>query len=443
VVVTRRNVIRLYREALIIIVLIAGVIAAAGFASVATSINRATRTNHPQPYPEPTFDGPETPAVANLLVNGWTVTSDAAAATLVDLTAKEYAVIHDGTAQPLRAGVDVNLRPYEQMVLDRLASVQQPAAGGAPLEALRFRGSDDSAAWWQRFREEVIAEARAAGLSQQRYGKRERRLIRGSAAVAAALFAVTLLGYTPGLAAGGFVLTFGLLLVLGERRNGERDTPAGLAAASRWLAVADPGPAYATALGKRPELSAALPFSQADRRTLWSSYGGYWHRVYVAYPPDKFPYGLSAFRLLWTAALMIVLGGGAGVFLTRIFDLAPDADAFGTGVFYFVDLVCVAGFVVALFGLRIAVRAVLDISSPETVSGQVQWVQAWRRNTHPDDSEPGPPWLYYVAIDDGRSDRTTAWGLPDKLLGNVTEGATITIRVRPWSRRILEVWHEQ
>ncbi|NMO51156.1 DUF2207 domain-containing protein [Actinoplanes sp. TBRC 11911] len=428
---------------MIIIVLIAGVLAAAGFAWVATSINRATRTNQPQPYPEPTLSGPETPAVVNLLVNGWTVTSDAAAATLVDLTAKEYAVIHDGTAHPLRTGVDLGLRPYEQMVLDRLAAVQQPAAGSAPLEALRFRGSDDSAAWWKRFRDEITFEARAAGLSQPRYGKRERRLMRGSAAIAALLFAVTLLGYSLGAAAGGFVLAFGFALVVGERREGERDTPAGLAAASRWLSVTDPSPAYATALGKTPELSAALPFSQADRRTLWSSYGGYWHRIHVSYPPDKFPYGISGVRLLWMAALMIGLGGGAGVFLTRVFDLAPDADAFSIGVTYFFDALCLAGFVVALFGLRIAVRALLDISAPETVSGQVQWVEAWRRNTHPDDTEPGPPWLYYVAIDDGRTDRTTAWGLPDKLLAGVTEGVTITIRARTWSRRIIEVTHEQ
>jgi hypothetical protein len=63
--VTRGNIVRGYFGALIIIISIVGVLVIAVFASVAVSVNRAARLNLPRPYPEPTFEGPESPALAS------------------------------------------------------------------------------------------------------------------------------------------------------------------------------------------------------------------------------------------------------------------------------------------------------------------------------------------------------------------------------------------
>ena len=53
------------------------------------------------------------------------------------------------------------------------------------------------------------------------------------------------------------------------------------------------------------------------------------------------------------------------------------------------------------------------------------------------ENAPPEPWLYYVAVDDGRDDRTTAWALPVALRRDVVTGSTVSLTVRPWSRRVL------
>jgi hypothetical protein len=93
--------------------------------------------------------------------------------------------------------------------------------------------------------------------------------------------------------------------------RGERDTPAGIVAAARWLPVRDwlraheqfgdlPPAAvtvwdrylsYGLALGVAPATGAVLDLGMGDRRRgmgdrrrVWSSYGGRWRRVRVRYP---------------------------------------------------------------------------------------------------------------------------------------------------------------
>jgi hypothetical protein len=79
------------------------------------------------------------------------------------------------------------------------------------------------------------------------------------------------------------------------------------------------------------------------------------------------------------------------------------------------------------------VRCLVDVLTERTITGEVLWLHVWQQN------ENERPWLHYLAVDDGSGDRTTAWGLPSELSGRCHDGDTITIRVRPWSRRIGEV----
>ncbi|MDQ7905065.1 hypothetical protein RB614_11085 [Phytohabitans sp. ZYX-F-186] len=42
-------------------------------------------------------------------------------------------------------------------------------------------------------------------------------------------------------------------------------------------------------------------------------------------------------------------------------------------------------------------------------------------------------------MDDGTGDRTTAGGLPSEWADRCRDGDTVTIRVRPWSRRVVDL----
>jgi hypothetical protein len=68
----------------------------------------------------------------------------------------------------------------------------------------------------------------------------------------------------------------------------------------------------------------------------------------------------------------------------------------------------------------------------------VLWVEVWRSESQGED-RPSRPWLHYLAVDDGTDDRTTAWALPSEWSGRCHDGDTVTIRVRPWSRRVVDV----
>jgi len=47
------------------------------------------------------------------------------------------------------------------------------------------------------------------------------------------------------------------------------------------------------------------------------------------------------------------------------------------------------------------------------------------------------PWLHYLAVDDGRTDRTAAWACPSELAGSVHTGDVVTLTARRWTRRVL------
>jgi hypothetical protein len=83
------------------------------------------------------------------------------------------------------------------------------------------------------------------------------------------------------------------------------------------------------------------------------------------------------------------------------------------------------------------VRTAVDVAAPRRLTGEVLWCEVWRTKKGKGDDAPPVPWLYYVAIDDGGSDRTRAWGLPAALTSRAVTGTTVQYTVRPWSRRVL------
>ncbi|GAA0363547.1 hypothetical protein GCM10009541_02250 [Micromonospora gifhornensis] len=443
-------------------------VALVGWFAVYGAVRFATRPASPTPAPATMELGDEPPALVNMLANRWTVTEDAAEATLLDLAARGFVELRQPGDDPMQTTLHLpasppdesGLRPYERRVLHRVRGL---VAGGAlPLTALTFRDQGQARAWNRRFRAEVVDHAREAGLSRRRFGPNVTVLL-SAAALAAGVFvwlAVTNYGLshpaggTRGLAAGFF--TFAVLSTLAAATPGERDTSRGAEVAARWLGVrdwlrgheqfAELPPAsvaiwdrylgYGAALGTTHLTSAVLDLGMGDRKLVWSSYGGTWHRVRVRYPQ-----GAHHGRTLPGLLLRAVLLGGPAVFMLKLFgpvaDPTPTSDYPGAGIFPMVlfGLVVVAGLMLTR-AVYTVVRAVVDMFTERTITGEVLWVQVWK-STSRGKNMPSRPWLYHLAVDDGSGDRTTAWGLPSQWAGDCHDGDTVTIRVRPWSRRVV------
>ncbi len=420
---------------------------------------------------------PHPPALVNLLATRWQPDEDGAEATLLDLAARGYFEIRQGDADPAHSTIHLRdkhgegLRPYEQRVLHR---VRAAAVGGVvPLPALTFRDRKQARGWRRRFRAEVVAHARSLGLSRRRFGSGQVALLTtvGVLAAVAIAFAVSNgivrndTGSDPGEGWGNlfWISMFGSFLFggLSARYPGERDTPDGRAHAGRWLGVqawlaghdrfGDLPPAavavwdrylgYGAALGVTHVASAAIDLGMGSRTRVWSSRGGTWHRVRVRYPQWSLRYGHRTRDIvggaLWRIGIGVALLAGAwyaavhGPFGTPLdVDLAIPSGLIGLAV--------AVALVLVPTGLYRLARAVVDHNAPREVVGEVLWKEVWRKQSGGEDRPP-VPWLYYLAVDEGTSDRTVAWGLPAEWSHRCSPGDLVRMRVRPWSRRIVEI----
>ncbi|RIV41171.1 DUF2207 family protein [Micromonospora radicis] len=432
------------------------------------AVRLATRPADPTPAPATMELGAEPPALVSLLVNRWTVTEDAAESTLLDLAARGFVELRQPGDDPRQTTLhlppvppdDSALRPYERRVLDRVRGLA--VDGVLPLTALTFRDPARAKSWNKRLRAQVVADARAAGLSRRRFGPTVTTALSAAALLAGVVVGLAAAHYgswrgtedNPGLAAG--VFTFAVLSAIAGATPGERDTPLGRQLAARWLgvrawlrgheqfdelppaavAIWDRYLAYGAAVGATRLTSAVLDLGMGDRSLVWSSYGGTWHRVRVRYPRGS-RYGKTMPKLLFSAAI----SGAVGGFALKLF--GPSADLFSTGsypgarTFALVAAGIVAGAVLLLAsGGYTLVRGLADLLTERTVTGEVLWVQVWK-STSQGENQPARPWLHYLAVDDGSGDRTTAWGLPSQWAGDCHDGDTVTLRVRPWTRRVV------
>src|SRR6266540_4545297 len=396
-----------------------------------------TRPVRPDPVPAAQdLPGAEPPAVVSLIAGDWELTEDAAESTLIDLAARRHLEFRQPGNDPMQTTVHVRdpnvvgLTAYERRILDRVAGL---AVGGVvPLPALTFRDTAQAAAFEKRVRAEVIADARARGLSRRRFGPTLLAVLNATAVVAglgvgaAVLLAARHSHDALRWAGGAWVITAVALGALANRSHGERDTPAGRAVAARWLGVkawlrnteafADLPPAavavwdrylsYGAALGTTRVASAVIDLGMGNRRRVWSSFGGTWHRVRVRYPRLWGRYGKTGPAVIVPAVVTLVLGYLIMRYRLRISGELPArvAGTYDLVTFWVALLLLVRG------GYRL-VRGVLDLALPVTLTGEVLWIEVWRSNSGGKD-QPPTPWLHYLAVDDGRDDRTTAWDMP-------------------------------
>jgi Predicted membrane protein (DUF2207) len=427
----------------------------------------------PAPGPETSDLGTEAPAIANLLVNRCHTTSAAPAATLIDLAARGFLELFE--VSPERFVVRVRtvsdaegLTEYEGQVL---ALVRRKATGGsAPLEAIELDESDADE-WRARFGKEVVADARRRGLVRGRWSRVDWIVFGASTAallfaLAGALFLARVEQQDDSNSEGFdretwfLVAAFAWILVMAalRRLRSIRYSPAGQAAAARWLGVkhflardqhfGDTSPAgvaiwnrllaYGAALGVAHGAVAALPLEQEDPDVAWSRVGGNWHQVHVEYP-THFGYGERPLSVFLNGALRAVLWGVAAFVILPIavdvvwnvgsdaLESLSDAASFGLVAAFVLVFVGVASYVLVNLadGVIRTYRGLADLRNTVEVVGQV----VKRHHTE------GVSWF---AVDPGGVDHTRAYHPGDDGL-LPPYGANVRVHVTPHLSHVVSV----
>jgi hypothetical protein len=379
--------------------------------------------------------GPEPPAVANLLVNDFRVTDEAVPATLIDLAARNVVDVEQRGPGVfylrLRSAQEEPLTEYEGRVLDHLRG--KASDGVVPAEALTTGQEVESKRWRRAFGDEVVGEAKARGLSRDALDSRVFTALTVAAGVPAVLV-WPLWDFEP--AAGVMVAAVALLGWI-RSRHPQRETPAGMEAASRWLGVKaelqenpvfethspltvelwDRLLAYGAALGVATGASGPLPMGTESDTRAWSAYRGAWRPVEVRYS-TRWPIG-------WGRSPLAVLASGLGIALVGGFLLyvlgggVIDAVSSGGDALIALAILAVPGLVFAA-GVVSIVFALADIGSRVERTGPILRLRMFGD----DDSR-----RYYVAVDDGTSSRIRAWPIGAALYSGLAQGELVTVSV--------------
>jgi hypothetical protein len=436
------------------------------------------RPTSPQAGPETIELGDEPPAVVNLLTHAFRVTSEAASATLLSLADRHMIEVvqvspEDSIIQLRRAASDSHdLQPYEQQVLAHLQTIA--VDGVVPADALTTGPSAVADGWWKTFRRAVIADARNRGLCQPRFPKFVQRLLGlgGLIGVGATYLLFRVQDQNENVAPA--FVSIGLLFVMGTAatkwdRDRQRGTPAGMAAAARWLGVArayqevdtyrDLPPAavtlherhlaYAAATGVARLAVERLPFGAEDDRVAWSHANDRWRLVHVRYPRHRAAWGMSpgaaiAVGVLWTAILGALVWFAWRIHSSFLDVIHRRSDLFNTvdnpstaNVNERVVTMVAAGIAIAI-GLAVLIlvvhavrrgpllvgRGLADLGTPPTCTGLVV-----RRRTWCTERNNRQVCATYAAIDEGNNGDLVAYRLSPKLESRVRQGDRVTATV--------------
>jgi hypothetical protein len=408
---------------------LAALVTGAVWLAAAGLVLLARRPPEPPVGPKTLELGPEPPAVANFLVNGFRVTDDAVPATLIDLAARNVVDVEQRGPGAfyirLRPEIGESLNAYEQRVLDHL--VAHARDGVVPTAALTTGPAGESTRWRRRFSNEVVADAKRRGLSEDALGGSVFTLLTGAALIPAVLTWAAW-EFQPGLA-----VPFGGIALLAwiRARHPQRETPAGLAAASRWLGVRaqlaenevfpthspltvelwDRLLSYGAALGVASGASGPLPMGTESDTEAWSAYGGRWRRVRISYPRLWPP--------AWGADPLVALAVGLAVFVASglvLYVLGPSL--VDVGALASIPLLIACGGVI--LGAALVVMAGADWRTSVEVTGPILRL----REFGGDDQR-----RHYIAVDDGTSDMIRAWRVSRARYEGLRQGEVITARL--------------
>ncbi len=408
---------------------------------VAVAVRMIRQPREPDPGPPSLDTGDEPPAVANLLASNWRVTRDAVPATLLDLAARGHVGIEQvapGEFQVRLLRTDpTGLQPYEARVLELLVS--RAVGGVIPAGALTTGQEEVSKKWWKGFSREVVADAKARGVSEDLWDAKSKTLV----SVLAAGPAVPL-GFAYPIW-GAVYYAFGAIAVVGSIWAGgrQRHTAAGLEAASVWLGIQEhlrtdevfdtlPPTAvitwerllpYGAALGVAAAAVRAIPMGAEDDHRAWSPAGGRWRQVHVSYPRFRSPgWGSSPWLIIFLSLVRFAAAAGLvwlGTVLTTQADQETNANV-ARGMRIGAGWADVVAAVLALYALVQLIRAAADLFLVDRVTGVV--LRARRRGS---DDQP----VYYLAVDDGSEDRIRAWRVRSLLYHRTSENDRATVEV--------------
>jgi hypothetical protein len=401
---------------------------------------------------------PESPALANLLTNGWLLNEDAMPATLLDLAARGFVKIEDrgdGRMEcrvPPRGPETTSLNPYERRILDHVEKLA--SEGVVPAAALTTGPGDESTKWWRAFRKEVGDDAKSRGLAGEFWplklsmvmlllgvpiylllggstGFRDDEKVHETALLQTVTFAMW---------AGIFPLA---LVTITARL---RDTPGGRTAAAHWFGVRrnletlpsfpdtpadavvtwERHLAYGAALGVAGRSVKELPLGAEHDRRAWTSYGGSWRQIRVRYPVIRPGWGKSP--LVAAVIFLAVLGGSLGalwfvneVGLLRSSAFGADPPWWTALVPVVVAAVVLAPVVWAATGL---VWTAMDLGGTKKVEGEVLRTRA--RGGESKDRK-----RFYVAVYTGQGDTVDAFRVAPKSYTEFHQGQIVTLDVTP------------
>lgn len=439
----------------------------------------ATRAPRAEPgparRPEPLGDGQhETPAVVALLTNGYDVPRSAVTGTALDLAARGWVRLAsvDGEVVVVTRGhaaVGDSLRPYEQQVLNHLASRAFNDVVSSNTLAASHHRLDRR--WWLRFGRSVADHAQQLGLTLRRYTALE---LGPPAAAAAIGLIVAWMGARGGeriaiedswKSRSAWAVCVAALLVLGWRTahraigSAQRPTEVGAGRTAAWMGyrqrLRERIPGHASVLSPPPQQSALamasvmgvsehvldeLPAAPEDHRAAWSEAGGVPHVVRVRYPVRP-GYGQHPLKVggvglvvllvaLWLRGELVQIADGES--LTSLLDRIPGQVDLVETVARVLSIVCWAPIVWAAWAV---VAGVVDsIATRERIGAVV-------RSRQP--SEVLPHLLVgvvkpfaererfstYLAIDDGRHTTLTAWLANER--SAAPQGAQARVRATP------------
>ena len=418
--------------------------------------------------------GSESPAVASLLTNGFIVTPAAAVATLLDLVARGWLRIehteHEVVLLTDRRGREGDaLKGYEQQVLNHIHTMTAGTLTGVSGAGVEIAGLRLPRRWWRRFTRSVVNDARRQRLTKRRW----HLLVVGPAAVTCVLSGLLWwrsvrtgddVAVVDSLASRGIAFAIGLaILVVGLRvlrrlrSYAQRPTHHGLVRAEHWLCVrawmaprgfegtsavaansSSRALAYAAALGLAERAADELPIVPEDDRLAWSNATGEWHVVRVRYP---FRPGYGRHPALMLAAGVVV---GAGLIaLQRLLLEIARGERFLSVLDDFpdqIDLVQdIALIVAALLILPMLWMGWLVIAGAFDLFSTVERQGVVVRARRPQRVVPFPRLLrplarrdrfaLFIAVDDGRSDRVSAWLSTERTA--VPQGARARVKATP------------
>ena len=421
------------------------------FLLVAGAVAVIRRPQSPPVLPAMSDLGPETPAVANLLVNRGRVTPDAVPATLLDLAARNVVKIEDADQGTYACRIGPKpangLSAYEARVFDLL---RRKAEGGlVPARALTAGPADEARGWMKQFRSEVIAEASRAGKCAPRW---PRKVIGVLGALAFGAFALAAAGgegdsmTLPQAIAVGFALLTAAVLSYAFTEEAQMVTPSGVGAQARWVAlrrflhqdelfpslpptaviVRERYLAYGAALGVAAAAVRAIPMGAESDRWAWTRYGGQWRQVRVSYPRAWPPiWGYSPRAVGWTGIQAGLFGAAVlwlGTLMLPSINLGPRADQLTRYVSVGIVVASIVGVLALAFGLVMLSTAIVDALRVKQVTGEAIRVRRFGSDEHT---------RFYLAVYLGAGDRVRAWMVRPELYPALTEYEIVTASVGP------------